>query len=264
MNKIHTERRLEKLINKETRQNHPTSEIIVENEKQLKQLQKWMVYGDEFFNSEDSERNITDLKNKLIPDTILVFNLREGQFEVISGREYLDDYFLFGTSQKLSKCSDEEIHQKLRSEFYSFTDKLKKMNLIISELDTNNIDYNSILAYHLELLDYRSFRKRVLVNLPLLEKLHQKINKDAEFKQSLDPSIITSINLTWALLNPNNKEDTRSKTAHKLIYELGDDKILKVEKGILSPDSSLSPNLTFLYTSELLNGDLIHHYKMNK
>lgn len=70
------------------------------------------------------------------------------------------------------------------------------MNLIISELDTNNIDYNSILAYHLEPLDYRSFRKRILVNLPLLEKLHQKINKDTEFKKSLDPSIINSINLT--------------------------------------------------------------------
>ena len=197
----------------------------------------------------------------MVPDTILVFNLRKGQFEVISGREYLDDYFLFGTSQKLSKCSDEEIYQKLRSEFYSFTDKLKKMNLIISELDTSNVEYNFILIYYLELLNYRSFRKRNLVNFPLLETLYQKINKDAEFKKSLDSSIITSINLTWALLNPNNKEDTRSKTAHKLIYEPGDDKILKIERGLLGSSSSISPNLIFLHTSELYDGDIIHHYK---
>lgn len=251
------------MINKETRQNHPTSEIITENERQLKHLQKWIAYGNGFLNGKDSDRNITNLKSELVPDTILVFNLKKGQFEVVSGREYLDDYFLFGTSQKLSKRSDEEIHQELRFKFYSFIDKLKKINLTISELDIKNIDYNSILAYHLELLNYRSFRKRILVNLPLLEKLHQKINKDAEFKKFLDPSIITSINLTWALLNPNNKEDTRSKTAHKLIYELGDDKILKVERGILSPDEGLLPNSTFLYTSELFDGDIIHHYKMN-
>ena len=220
-----------------------------------------MAYGDEFLNGKDSDRNITNLKSELVPDTILVFNLKEGRFEVVSGREYLDDYFLFRTLQNSSERSIEEIHQELRSEFYSFTDKLKKINLTISELNTNNIDYNSILAYHLELLNYRSFRKRILVNLPLLQTLHQKMNEDTEFKKSLDSSIITSINLTWALLNPNNKEDTRSKTVHKLVG-WNDNKILKVERGILSSDEDLLPNSTFIYTSELQNGDIIHHYRI--
>lgn len=48
------------MINKETRQNHPTSEIITENERQLKQLQEWATYGEEFFNGENSEKNISD------------------------------------------------------------------------------------------------------------------------------------------------------------------------------------------------------------
>ena len=251
------------MINSQTT-NHPTSPIITENENQLKQLQKWVVYGDEFFNGKNSEGNITDLKNKLVPDTILVFNLKEGQFEVVSGSEYLDDYFLFGTSQQLSKRSIEEIHQELKITFYSFTEKLKKMNLNTSKLDTNNIDYNFILVYYLELLNYRSFRKRILVNLPLLKTLHQTIDENEEFKKSLDSSIVSSINETWELLNSNNKEDTRSKTVHKLIYEPGDDKILKIERGLLGPDEGLLPNSTFLYTSELFDGDLIHHYKMNK
>ena len=207
------------MINKETRQNHPTSEIITENERQLKQLQKWIAYGEDFLNGEDSERNITDLKSKLVPDTILVFNMKEGQFEVVSGREHLDDYFLFGTSQKLSKCSDEEIHQELRSEFYSFTDTLKKMNLIISKLDTNNVDYRFVLVYYIKLLRHLPFRKRGLVNFPLLEKLYQKISKDEEFKKSLGSPIVSSINDTWGLLNPSKKEDTRNKTVHKLVIE---------------------------------------------
>ena len=207
------------MINRETRQNHPTSEIITENERQLKQLQKWIAYGEDFLNGEDSERNITDLKSKLVPDTILVFNMKEGQFEVVSGREHLDDYFLFGTSQKLSKCSDEEIHQELRSEFYSFTDTLKKMNLIISKLDTNNVDYRFVLVYYIKLLRHLPFRKRGLVNFPLLEKLYQKISKDEEFKKSLGSPIVSSINDTWGLLNPSKKEDTRNKTVHKLVIE---------------------------------------------
>jgi hypothetical protein len=210
---------LKNLINRETRQNHPTSEIITENERQLKQLQKWIAYGEDFLNGEDSERNITDLKSKLVPDTILVFNMKEGQFEVVSGREHLDDYFLFGTSQKLSKCSDEEIHQELRSEFYSFTDTLKKMNLIISKLDTNNVDYRFVLVYYIKLLRHLPFRKRGLVNFPLLEKLYQKISKDEEFKKSLGSPIVSSINDTWGLLNPSKKEDTRNKTVHKLVIE---------------------------------------------
>lgn len=250
------------MINKETRQNHPTSEIIVEDENQLKQLQKWIAYGEDFLNGEDSERNITDLKSKLVSDTILVFNLKEGQFEVVSGREHLDDYFLFGTSQKLSKCSDEEIHQELRSEFYSFTDKLKEINLTILGLDTNNIDYHFTFIYHIKFLNYRPFRKRNLVNFPLLEILHQKMNEDEKFKKSLDSSIVSSINETWELLNPSNKEDTRNKTVHKLLYEPGDDKILKIERGILSPDESLLPNSIFVATSELHDGDLIHHYRI--
>ena len=162
------------MINKETRQNHPTSEIITENERQLKQLQKWIAYGEDFLNGEDSERNITDLKSKLVPDTILVFNLKKGQFEVVSGRKYLDDYFLFGTSQNLSERSDEEIHQELRSEFYSFTDTLKKMNLIISKLDTNNVDYRFVLVYYIKLQRHLPFRRRGLVNFPLLEKTLSK------------------------------------------------------------------------------------------
>ena len=210
---------MKNLINRETRQNHPTSEIITENERQLKQLQKWIAYGEDFLNGEDSERNITDLKSKLVPDTILVFNMKEGQFEVVSGREHLDDYFLFGTSQKLSKCSDEEIHQELRSEFYSFTDTLKKMNLIISKLDTNNVDYRFVLVYYIKLLRHLPFRKRGLVNFPLLEKLYQKISKDEEFKKSLGSPIVSSINDTWGLLNPSKKEDTRNKTVHKLVIE---------------------------------------------
>ena len=244
--------------------NKSTSPIVTENENQLKQLQEWMAYEVEFLEGENSEKNISELKSKLIPDTILVFNLKEGQFEAISGREYLDNYFLFGTSQKLSKFIDVEFHQELKTTFYSFTEKLKKMNLNISKLDTNNIDYNFILAYYLELLNYRSFRKRILVNLPLLKTLYQTIDEDEEFKKSLDSSIVSSINETWELLNPNNKEDTRSKTVHKLIYEPGDDKILKIERGLLGPDEGLLPNSTFLYTSELFDGDLIHHYKMNK
>lgn len=48
------------MINKETRQNHPTSEIITENERQLKQLQEWVSYGEEFLNGENSEKNISD------------------------------------------------------------------------------------------------------------------------------------------------------------------------------------------------------------
>lgn len=103
------------MINRETRQNHPTPPIVTENENQLKQLQEWVGYGVEFLEGENSKKNISELKSKLVPDTILVFNLKEGQFEIISGREYLDDYFLFGTSQQLSKRSIEEIHQELRS-----------------------------------------------------------------------------------------------------------------------------------------------------
>lgn len=247
------------MINSQTT-NHPTSPIITENENQLKQLQKWVVYGDEFFNGKNSEGNITDLKNKLVPDTILVFNLKEGQFEVVSGREYLDDYFLFGTSQQLSKRSIEEIHQDLRSEFYSFTDKLKKINLTISELDTKNIDYHFAFLYHLELLNHHSFRKRNLVNFPLLEKLHQEVNENKEFEKYLSPSIIFNINKSWELLNPNNKEDTRSKTVHKLVDWSGEE-ILKIERGLLGSSSSISPNLIFLHTSELYDGDIIHHYK---
>ena len=248
------------MINKETRQNHPTSEIITENENQLKQLQKWVSYGVEFLEGENSEKNISDLKSKLSPNTILVFNLKKGQFEVISGRECLNDYFLFGTSQKLSKRSDEEINQELRSEFYSFTDRLKKMNLIISELDTKNIDYHFAFLYHLELLNHHSFRKRNLVNFPLLEKLHQEVNENKEFEKYLSPSIIFNINKSWELLNPNNKEDTRSKTVHKLVDWSGEE-ILKIERGLLGPSSSISPNLIFLHTSELYDGDIIHHYK---
>lgn len=251
------------MINNQTI-NKSTSPIVTENERQLKQLQEWVSYGEEFLNGKNSEKNISDLKNKLIPDTILVFNLKEGLFEVISGREYLDDYFLLGTSQKLSKLINEEFHQELKTTFYSFTEKLKKMNLNTSKVDTNNIDYNFILAYYLELLNYRSFRKRILVNLPLLKTLHQTIDENEEFKKSLDSSIVSNINETWELLNPNNKEDTRSKTVHKLIYKPGDDKILKIERGLLGPDEGLLPNSTFLYTSELFDGDLIHHYKMNK
>lgn len=134
------------------------------------------------------------------------------------------------------------------------------MNLIISELDTNNIDYNSILAYHLEPLDYRSFRKRNLVNFPLLEKLHQEVNENKEFEKYLSPSIIFNINKSWELLNPNNKEDTRSKTVHKLVDWSGEE-ILKIERGLLGSSSSISPNLIFLHTSELYDGDIIHHYK---
>lgn len=249
------------MINKETRQNHPTSLIVTENEKQLKQLQEWMAYGDEFFNGKNSEGNITDLKNKLVPDTILVFNLKEGQFEVVSGREYLDDYFLFGTSQQLSKRSIEEIHQELRSEFYSFTEKLKKINLIISELDTNNIDYSFASFYHLELLNHHSFRKRNLVNFPLLEKLHQGVNENEEFKKYLSSSIIFNINKALELLNPSNKEDTRNKTVHKLVDWSGEE-ILKIERGLLGPDTNLSSNLIFVYTSQLYDGDIIHHYKI--
>lgn len=251
------------MINSQT-VNKSTSPIVAENENQLKQLQEWVSYGVEFLEGENSEKNISELKSKLIPNTILVFNLKKGQFEVISGKECLNDYFLFGTSQKLSKLIDEEFHQELKTTFYSFTEKLKKMNLNTSKLDTNNIDYNFILVYYLELLNYRSFRKRILVNLPLLKTLYQKIDEDKEFKKSLDSSIISSINETWELLNPNHKEDTRSKTVHKLIYEPGGDKVLKIERGLLSPDESLLPNSTFLYMSELFDGDIIHHYKMNK
>lgn len=150
-----------------------------------------MAYGDEFLNGENSEKNISDLKSKLVSNTILVFNLKKGQFEVVSGRKYLDDYFLFGTSQNLSERSDEEIHQELRSEFYSFTDTLKKMNLIISKLDTNNVDYRFVLVYYIKLLRHLPFRRR----------------------------------------------------------------------GFLSPDTSLFPNLIFVYTSKLYDGDIIHHYK---
>lgn len=166
------------MINRETRQNHPTSSIITENERQLKQLQKWMIYGEEFLNGENFEQSISELKGKLVPNTILVFNLKEGLFEAISGREYLDDYFLLGTSQKLSKLIDGEFNQELKTAFYSFTEKLKKMNLNISKLDTNNIDSSFILIYYLELLNYRSFRKRILVNLPLLKTLYQTIDED--------------------------------------------------------------------------------------
>ena len=76
------------MINSQT-VNKSTSPIITENERQLKQLQKWIAYGEDFLNGEDSERNITDLKSKLVPDTILVFNMKEGQFEVVSGRDIL-------------------------------------------------------------------------------------------------------------------------------------------------------------------------------
>ena len=137
-----------------------------------------MIYGEEFLNGENFEQSISELKGKLVPNTILVFNLKEGLFEAISGREYLDDYFLLGTSQKLSKLIDGEFNQELKTAFYSFTEKLKKMNLNISKLDTNNIDSSFILIYYLELLNYRSFRKRILVNLPLLKTLYQTIDED--------------------------------------------------------------------------------------
>lgn len=247
------------MINNQT-VNKSTPPIVIENERQLKQLQEWVTYGEEFFSDENSKGNITDLKSKLVPDTILVFNLKEGQFEVVSGREYLDDYFLFETSQNLSKLSVEEIYQELRLAFYSFTDKLKKMNLIISELDADDVNYRFALVYHLKLLSHLSFRKRSLVNFPLLEKLYQKINEDEEFKKSLGSSIVSSVNNTWELLNPDNKEDTRNKTVHKLVC-LNSDKILKIERGLLSPDTNLYPNLIFVYTSKLYDGDIIHHYK---
>lgn len=247
------------MINSQT-VNKSTSPIVTENERQLKQLQEWVAYGEEFFSDENSKRNITDLKSKLVPNTILVFNLKGGLFETISGREYLDDYFLLGTSQKLSKLSVEEFCRELRSVFYSFTDKLKKMNLIISELDTDNVHYRFVLVYHLKLLSHLPFRKRSFVNFPLLEKLYQKINEDEEFKKSLGSSIVSSINNTWELLNPDNKEDTRNKTVHKLVC-LNSDMILKIERGLLSPDTNLYPNLIFVYTSKLYDGDIIHHYK---
>ena len=132
----------------------------------------------------------------LVPNTILIFILKKELFEAISGRKYLDDYFLLGTSQRLSKCSDEEFHQELKTTFYPFTEKLKKMNLNILKLDTNNIDYNFILTYYFELLNYRSLRKRTLVNFPLLKTLYQTIDEDEEFKKSLDSSIVYSINET--------------------------------------------------------------------
>lgn len=248
------------MINRETQQNPPTSPIITENENQLKQLQKWVAYGDEFLNGENSEKNISDLKSKLVSNTILVFNLKKGQFEVVSARKYLDDYFLFGTSQNLSERSDEEIHQELRSEFYSFTDTLKKMNLIISKLDTNNVDYRFVLVYYIKLLRHLPFRKRGLVNFSLLEKLYQKISKDEELKKSLGSPIVSSINDTWELLNPSKKEDARNKTVHKLV-SCNNEKILKIERGLLSPDTSLFPNLIFVYTSKLYDGDVIHYYK---
>lgn len=165
------------MINSQTT-NHPTSPIVTENENQLKQLQKWVAYGKEFLEGKNYHKNISNLKSKLVTNTILVFNLKKGLFEAISGREYLDDYFLLGTSQRLSKCSDEEFHQELKTTFYPFTEKLKKMNLNILKLDTNNIDYNFILTYYLELLNYRSLRKRTLVNFPLLKTLYQTIDED--------------------------------------------------------------------------------------
>lgn len=250
------------MTNNQTKNNHSLSPIITENENQLKQLQEWVAYGKEFLEGKNYHKNISDLKSKLAPNTILVFNLKEGHFEVISGKKHLDDYFLFGTSQELSERSNEWIHSELRADFYSFTNKLKKMNLIISELDINDVNYSFALIYHLELLNHTFFRKRSLVNLPLLEELHQKINKDEEFQKSLDFSIISSINETWKLLNPSNKKDTRNKTVHKLVH-WSSEKILKIEKGLLSPDLNLYPNLIFIYTSEpeFHNGDIIHHYK---
>jgi hypothetical protein len=94
----------------------------------------------------------------------------------------------------------------------------------------------------------------------LLEKLHQEVNENKEFEKYLSPSIIFNINKSWELLNPNNKEDTRSKTVHKLVDWSGEE-ILKIERGLLGSSSSISPNLIFLHTSELYDGDIIHHYK---
>ena len=250
------------MINSQT-VNKSTSPIVTENERQLKQLQEWVAYGKEFLEGKNYHKNISDLKSKLVPNTILVFNLKEGQFQVVSGKEHLDNYFLFGTSQKLSKHSDEWIHSELRADFYSFTNRLKEMNLTISKLNTDEVDYSFGQTYHLKLLNHLPFRKRSLVNFPLLEKLCQKMNEDEEFKNSLDSPIVSSINETWKVLNSSDKKDTRNKTIHKLV-RWSNEKILKIEKGLLSPDLSLFPNLIFIYTSEpeFHNGDIIHHYKI--
>lgn len=66
------------------------------------------------------------------------------------------------------------------------------MNLIISKLDTNNVDYRFVLVYYIKLLRHLPFRRRGLVNFPLLEKLYQKISKDEEFKKSLGSPIVSS------------------------------------------------------------------------